>query len=294
MNYLLILLSKLLPAETIPGRFLDGLNIVCLTANTDVTQDVGINGTIITFTDVGGYNSTVNGSVADPQPLPDTPLGRRQVSGDSNYCLVQSYNWVGSDIIRPDCDNPANANLNQCIDPTDVPADNKRIANLYPDSLLCSACFLKMFYLRLASPYLPDADHSDFMVEQWYDILDVCNAKSKMPDLIVRMLPYYQAAPGFSVDGSDNATESTPMPLGANNTCTGRVVKFSDLSEPTINYDTQTPCDVMPPYLKASTGDVIRAMGNPACIPSFNITAIPSICLPRECQLAKMPNSTTW
>ncbi|KAH8900561.1 hypothetical protein GQ53DRAFT_835550 [Thozetella sp. PMI_491] len=280
--------GRVYPAETVPGRFLDGLNIVCLTANTDVTKDVGINGTLITYTDVGGENSTVNSTFADAQALPDTPMERRQSSGGSPYCLVQSYDWVGSDIIRPDCDNPANANDTQCIDPTEVPAENSRIANLYPDSLLCSPCFLKMFYLRLASPYLPDVDQSDFMVEQWYDILDVCNANASMPELIVRAVPYYASAPGFSIDGSDNTTElTTPT---ADSTCAGRLIDLATLPEPTIDYHTQTGCDVIPPALHASTGDVIQVMRTPACLPNFNVT---HICLPQPCRVGLMPDSTT-
>jgi hypothetical protein len=285
------MLVKLYPAETVPGRFIDGLNIVCLTADTDITQDVGINGTVLSFTNVGGEKSTVDTS-SDPQSLPDTLLKKRQASGSSSYCIVQSYDWVGSDIIRPDCDNSANANLAQCLDPTNVPAENARLANLYPDSLLCSDCFLKMFYLRLASPYLPNTDHSDYMISQWFDMLDVCNAKSKMPELLVRSLPYYQVSPDVANLG--NATDEIVMPIGANNTCTGRVVAFANLAEPTMDPKTQSPCDVVPPLLKASTGDVMRAMHNPACIPNFNTTVIPSICLPLECQVGKMPDNTTW
>jgi hypothetical protein len=121
----------------------DGLNIVCVTANTDLTLDVGINGTITnsTFLD----NSTTASAASEN-------LVSRQTSSVSQYCLVQSYDWVGSDIIRPDCTDPANSNASQCLDPTDVPPENERLANLYPDDLLCSQCFLNMFYLRIASP----------------------------------------------------------------------------------------------------------------------------------------------
>lgn len=290
---------ELYPAETVSGQFLDGLNIVCLTADTDIPQDVGINGTIISFTDIGGENSTVNGTGFADELYPDTPLERRQTSA-SSYCLVQSYDWVGSDIIRPDCDDPANANQSQCIDPGDVSADNSRIANLYPDTLLCSECFLKMFYLRLASPFLPDLDQSDFMVDQWFDMLDVCNANSTMPELLVRTLPYYEAAPGFSIDGSSNATESLadPLPLGANRTCNStlseRVITFANLIVPPIDYSTQTPCDIIPPYLEASTGDVQQIMGNPGCVPAFNTTEIPSVCAPLPCKVVRMSANITW
>jgi hypothetical protein len=63
-----------------------------------------------------------------------------------------------------------------------------------------------MFYLRLASPYLPDVDQSDYMVDQWFDILDVCNATTSMPDLLVRTLPFYQWAPGESQNWVENTT----------------------------------------------------------------------------------------
>ena len=287
---------ELYPAETVPGRFLDGLNIVCLTANTDISQDVGINGTIISSTEIGGYNSTVNTTDWGEQSFPDTPVERRQTTGASSYCLVQSYDWVGSDIIRPDCDDPTNANQSQCIDPTDVDPENSRIANLYPDTLLCSECFLKMFYLRLASPYLPDLDQSDFMVDQWFDILDVCNANSTMPELLVRTLPFYDTAPGFATDGSSNATASftDPLPLGPNNTCDGRVFTFANIVPPPMNTTTQTPCDVLPPFLKMSAGDVQQMMGDPSCAPTFNTSDIPSVCGPLACEVVLMPDDITW
>ena len=87
------------------------------------------------------------------------------------------------------------------------------------------------------------------MVEQWYDILDVCNANSTMPELLVRTLPWYEASSGSSIDGSDNVTSifTDPLPLGDNNTCSQRVITFANFTAPTIDYTTQTPCDVLPP-----------------------------------------------
>lgn len=63
-----------------------------------------------------------------------------------------------------------------------------------------------MFYQRMSSPYMPDSDYSDYLVAQYQDILDVCEAS--MPELVVRALPYYEDAPGMygsmplSSDGS--------------------------------------------------------------------------------------------
>lgn len=281
------------------------MNIVCVTANTDITQDVGINGTILTASVVGEYNSTYTGdlspeAIATLEPVPYPDLVPRQSSDTSQYCLIQSYGWTGSDIIRPDCTDPANANAPQCIDPTDVAPENERIANLYPNDLLCSKCFLNMFYLRLASPYLPDLDHSDYLVEQWFDILDVCNATSSIPDLLVRTLPFYQWAPGDSQNWVANTTYglSDPEPLiGSqtnNATCQARTIVFADLTEPTINFASESPCDVMSQFLNASTGDVWQMFGNPSCMPDFNTTEIPAVCAPLECSVVSMNANITW
>ncbi|KGO39886.1 hypothetical protein PEX1_067310 [Penicillium expansum] len=282
--------GRIYPAQTVPGRFVDGLNIVCVTANTDLTLDVGINGTITnsTFLD----NSTTASATSEN-------LVSRQISSISQYCLVQSYDWVGSDIIRPDCTDPANSNSSQCVDPTDVPPENERLANLYPDDLLCSQCFLSMFYLRIASPFLPDVDHSDYLVDQWFDILDICNATSKVPDLLVRNLPYYQYAPGESDNWVDNTTYgfSDLQPLGGNGTtnvtCQARSINLADLNPPEIDYTTQTTCDVMAPFLNASTGDIWQMYQNPDCMPDFDYTEIPVVCLPFSCSVTQLNANTT-
>ena len=279
------------PAFTVPGRFLDSLNIVCVTETTDISQDIGINGSIITSTFVGGDNSTSAGNSSSvPNLLP------RQFSSTSKSCLVQSYDWTGSDIIRPDCTEQSNSNISQCIDPTDVVPENERIANLYPNVLLCSKCFLNLFYLRLASPYLADADHSDYLVEQWFDILDVCNVASSMPDLLVRDLPFYPE----SQNGVGNATDgfSDPEPLTGNATynatCQDRTIAFANLTAPTINFSTQDPCDVFADILQTGAGDVERIFGNPTCIPDFNTTEIPAVCAPQPCKVVPMKANTTW
>lgn len=50
--------------------------------------------------------------------------------------MLESQNWVGSDVVRPDCtatpDDPS------CSDPTAVSADNQRLANIYSDDVVSS------------------------------------------------------------------------------------------------------------------------------------------------------------
>lgn len=104
--------------------------------------------------------------------------------------MIESFNWVGSDIIRPDCS--ADPTDPSCSDPSNVTEQNQRIANLYNDTLLCSDCFMKMFYQRLSSDYLPDADYSEYLVDQFQDIQDVCS--TTIGNLSTRAFYAYPAA----------------------------------------------------------------------------------------------------
>jgi hypothetical protein len=91
----------------------------------------------------------------------------------SDWCMIESLNWIGSDVIRPDCSvDPTDPS---CSNPANVTAENQRIANLYDDTILCSECFMKLFYEKLGSDFLPDSDHSDYLVDQFQDIQDVCS-----------------------------------------------------------------------------------------------------------------------
>lgn len=94
-------------------------------------------------------------------------------SSAEDWCMIESQNWVGSDIVRPDCTtDPVDPS---CTGTSDTTNDQARIANLYSDTMLCSDCFIKMFQSRLSSDYLPDDDYSDYLVEQLQDIQDVCS-----------------------------------------------------------------------------------------------------------------------
>ena len=53
---------------------------------------------------------------------------------DITYCLLDSQDWVGSDVIRPDCTvDPTDPS---CTDPADMSPDNERLANLYADDVV--------------------------------------------------------------------------------------------------------------------------------------------------------------
>lgn len=298
--------SRLVPPITIPGRVVDGMNIACLASNTNVLMDPGVNGSAFTSTLLSESNSTVtldstaptatSSTVSDSSSKSkrQTSSGGSSVSSDSPFCLIESYSWVGSDIVRPDCSDTTSNGTSQCSDPTDVPPENERIANLYPDSLLCSDCFLKLFYLRVASPYLPDLDYSDYLVSQYFDIVDVCGVD--MPDLLVRALPYYDYTPG-TYDGMpdviDNGTSSSGNASSASVSCNQTLgpSELSSLTVPDADANGTIFCDALSKSYNVTTGDLQLAFDNYFCLPSLNFT---SVCVPAGCTLMQVPNDTTW
>lgn len=97
--------GKLVPADTVPGRYLDGINLACLMSS--------------------GYDEEYDGYP---------------------WCLTQSFNWTGSDVVRPDC--TATPSDPQCQDPTDIDPGNQRLANLYTDDVLCSSWYVRCHFSR--------------------------------------------------------------------------------------------------------------------------------------------------
>ncbi|EFX05908.1 peptidoglycan-binding protein [Grosmannia clavigera kw1407] len=299
----LVFLGKQVPAYTIPGRTLDGLNIACLAPTTNVSADPGVAASIVTYTNV-----TSNGTDdSDDSSSLETQQSATVSLSSSGYCLIDSYNWVGSDIIRPDCSLASNENNSQCIDPTDVSAENERLANLYSNDILCDACFVNMFFLRLASSYLPDTDYSDHLILQYYDILETCNITG-MPELIIREDPDYLDAPGY-VDGMlTNTSSLQPFPdsisinvlpnsaASLNSTCAGQSLTYSQVSgvaDAVADADLTSFCDALSVAFNVSTGDLYQAFQNIGCdVASSNATNI-TWCLPEGCSVYQSPDNSS-
>ncbi|KAH9221800.1 hypothetical protein DL95DRAFT_381567 [Leptodontidium sp. 2 PMI_412] len=296
--------GRLVPSYTIPGRILDGMNIACLAPDTNVILLPGMNGTEITSTITSVTNSTLTidttaptgTDTSDLKRIRDTSyqigaelrsthnISQRQTTASTGFCLIDSYEWVGSDIIRPDCSDTSTDP--QCLDPTDVPDANQRIANLYPDSLLCSDCFIKLFYLRVASPYLPVLDYSDYLLEQYLDIVDVCQAE--MPELLVRMEPEYDFVNG-TWDGAPeyNSTTST-----AKVSCS-REITLTDLENlpaPDATESGAVYCNALSTIYNVTTGDLVVAFNDQWCAPDADFT---SVCLPAGCTVMAIPLNST-
>ena len=69
-----------------------------------------------------------------------------------------------------------------------------------------------MLHLRLASPYLPDHEYSDYLAAQYQDIIDVCDAT--MPELVIRAPPDYEDSP----KGTGNQTKAINGTVATNGT----------------------------------------------------------------------------
>ncbi|KAI0505903.1 hypothetical protein F5B22DRAFT_626270 [Xylaria bambusicola] len=309
----IIVNGRQVPPMTIPGRMLDGLNLACLTPGTDLTSLPGVVGVEITSTVISVVNSTVPFDPTAPNATNSSTLQSRQYQSfnpvfrsdgfhsnghvpagrdlssrqsSSSFCLLESYAWVGQDIIRPDCSDSSTSS--QCLDPTDVPDENQRIANLYPNSLLCSDCFLKMFYLRMASPYLPDLDASDYHLEQYLDIVDVCDAGSSMPELQVRVLPQYDNVAGVS-DGSLEINSTVPSgTVVCNQTLTISDLESLSVSDPDAG--SSVYCEALSLKYGVTTGDLHLAFNDYFCSPGSDFE---SVCVPAPCKVIQAAENST-
>jgi hypothetical protein len=67
-----------------------------------------------------------------------------------------------------------------------------------------------MLYSRVISNYLPDADYSEYLVDQLQDIADV--RSTPIPDITLRALPTYDPMPTTT----RSTTSATPVA-----TCSG-------------------------------------------------------------------------
>ncbi|MCJ1269693.1 hypothetical protein MMC22_009585 [Lobaria immixta] len=210
-------------------------------------------------------------------------------STDDSWCLVESQNWVGSDIFQVDCD--ANPSDTSCTgDGTGIDPASQRIANLYTDDTLCDDCFIKILYQRVTSPYLADSDHSDYLVDQLQDIGDVCN--TSIPDITVRALQTYPAAPPISsIAFTTTSTLAAPTSTG----CEGQTISNSNKRSLQIHgrimgerdVDATSTCDLLSNKYGLTTGDLQGISGSTDC------TISNALCFPASCKLMQVPNGAT-
>ena len=148
-----------------------------------------------------------------------------------------------------------------------------------------------MLYTHVTSQFLPDSDHSDYLVNQLQDIGDVCSMA--IPNITVRALPSYDVAPPTTIVpiGSSLTTSS----VVASPTCTGQMITASAQKRarevhhwPMEARQNPPGCDALSIRYGVTTGDLQTITQSDTCAISG------SVCLPAACRLQQIPDQTTW
>lgn len=170
---------------------------------------------------------------------------------------------------------------------------------------LCNNCFISQLYARVTSQFLPDSDHSDYLVEQLFDIQDVCNVS--LPEFTVRMPDAYEnAAPLTSTylgTSSGVATTTANTVPAAATTCLGQTVGNSKRSDrrgwlglfeiPSASSshdrrDEAPNCGSVSRQYGVGSGTLQRFLDGGTC----NLKG--DACLPLPCKLQQVAGSDTW
>lgn len=140
-----------------------------------------------------------------------------------------------------------------------------------------------MFHQRLSSAYLPDQDYSDYLVDQYLDIQDICSA-STMPELTTRG-PFYYATATASANATASATAATASSTGPSPSCLGQIV---DTGANVTSSNATEACNQLSLLHGVTTGDLQAISGGDDCY-----TPEP-VCLPAACSLLQVPAGATW
>ena len=132
--------GKLIPAESIAGRFFDGLSIACLRPDSDFNSSLSCSNTSSVPHGSTPFSNVTSAS-SSPAPYANSSQVSNSTSSGSSWCLIESQEWVGSDVIRPDCS--ASSTDPSCHDPLDISPENERIANLYPNDMVSNRPVLR-------------------------------------------------------------------------------------------------------------------------------------------------------
>ncbi|KAK1655798.1 hypothetical protein BDP81DRAFT_456637 [Colletotrichum phormii] len=207
-------------------------------------------------------------------------------SSADEWCFVESQTWTGSDVVRPDCAaTPADP---WCSNPGNVTAENSRMANLYDDDLLCSECFLKLLHTRIESEYLPDEDHSDYLVEQFQDIQIVCQT-TLAADISTRKMPAYPTAyvPTPTYGAGPGTVTDTNLPRDPTELACYAEENILDVLVTTKSDDFEA-CNDVALYNGVATGSILVTTGNSACWVESG-----EVCGPEPCQLLRVHEGQT-
>lgn len=127
---------------------------------------------------------------------------------------------------------------------------------------------------RINSPFLPATDYSDFLIEQYQDIQDVCNFTVTSPVVAIRPNPSYAPAPAPSylppdTDPNENNT--------ASQNCSGQMITPGGSS-----------CDGLSTMYGVTTGDLQAATNSSDC------SSASTLCVPLSCNVTQMTTTASW
>ncbi|KAF2130204.1 carbohydrate-binding module family 50 protein [Dothidotthia symphoricarpi CBS 119687] len=223
--------ERYVPADTLSGRFSEGLNMACMR------------------------------------------------SSANQWCLLESYEWTGSDVVHVDCEaDPTNP---WCLNRADFGANQSRMSTLYDDDLLCSECFLKVLHARVTSDFLQDTDFGDYLVDEFQDIQNVC--QTTVGELVTRVIPgYAHVTDGAEIGRPTNtASPITTDPTPTSTTCAGRTIDVRPDREEDL-----TCHDIAEKYQIAS-GDIAVATNSEFC------DSEAEVCIPSPCDLYRVSRNDT-
>lgn len=196
------------------------------------------------------------------------------------WCLIESYEWTGSDVIQIDCE--AFPEDPWCLNRADFSANQSRMSTLYDDELLCSECFMKQLYARVTSEFLQDTDYGDYLVNEYQDVQNVC--KKSMGELVTRIVPAYPhltEGPDIGKPEYTSPVTSTPAATPSPTACAGRVVDIRPLLE---DFD----CHEIAEQFELASGSLAAVTGNNYC------TTDVEICIPQACNVYRTQVNDTW
>lgn len=228
-------------------------------------------------------------------------------SSSGQWCFVEQQEWTGSDMIATDC--AANPSDPLCTNPANSSTEDRRMASLYGDELLCSECFLNLMYKRVTSDFLADEDHSDYLVREFQDIQDVC--QTTVGELATRVPPQYPSAtngigwepsePGSPTTGEPTATATaTAVPNPDPNCESGQWVDVFATRESTRAETDLEKCNELAELHGIATGDLMVTTGSPSCTmePDDYLENDESdegwFCGSLTCQLLRVNEGDTW
>ena len=162
----IVAFGKMIPADSIAGRFNEGMKIACLqpSSSSNSSGPYSNPGTVPTgsapFSNITSSSNT-SGPYSYPSSVPTSSAPFSNITSTSPnlapysnlssvsnitssgpvWCLLESQEWIGSDVIRPDCS--AHPTDPSCIDPLSVSPENERIANLYPNDMVSNIQLLR-------------------------------------------------------------------------------------------------------------------------------------------------------